>query len=307
MAGRYEKNTVDYFYHSAKHGKTIYILQQRFGNNGYAFWFKLLEELCDHENHYIELLSEEEIEFMASKMLLSTTEMEEILDLLAKLDAIDKELWKNHIIWCQNLVNEFTRIYQKRNRATPKKPITEHLNSISGTEKEFPHTGIRQSKVKKSRVEPPKSPKGGLEEKTTPPTDLTPTPQTQDTFLEVEEIKPIVVGNELTTTKTQDTSLGVGEVIPNLGDDPKPHIQIIDLFARAKGVEFKTLRQQHDFIVRHCRPARELQEYDIERIKEVMIYLEKNADFKWGLESCIKYLHEDLDKLKNKSSMIVGI
>jgi hypothetical protein len=43
------KQTVDYFPHDCHHGQTIYILEKRFGNDGYAFWFNLLELLGSSE------------------------------------------------------------------------------------------------------------------------------------------------------------------------------------------------------------------------------------------------------------------
>lgn len=46
------KETVDYFPHFVKCGRTIFILESKYGNDGYAFWFKLLEILGDTEGHY---------------------------------------------------------------------------------------------------------------------------------------------------------------------------------------------------------------------------------------------------------------
>ena len=42
---RPRKAVVDYFPHYVNHGKTLFILEQKYGNDGYAFWFKLLEML----------------------------------------------------------------------------------------------------------------------------------------------------------------------------------------------------------------------------------------------------------------------
>ena len=39
------KTTVDYFPHATQTGKTIAILEAHWGNDGYAFWFKILEVL----------------------------------------------------------------------------------------------------------------------------------------------------------------------------------------------------------------------------------------------------------------------
>ena len=44
------KVKVDYFPHVTHTGKTIAILEARWGNDGDAFWFKLLELLGDSED-----------------------------------------------------------------------------------------------------------------------------------------------------------------------------------------------------------------------------------------------------------------
>jgi hypothetical protein len=32
----------------------MYIIEEKFGNDGYATWFKLLEQLGNQKNHYID-------------------------------------------------------------------------------------------------------------------------------------------------------------------------------------------------------------------------------------------------------------
>ena len=53
---RPQKDIVSYFPHDANActGDTLTVLQSRFGNDGYAFWFKLLEKLASTEGHYID-------------------------------------------------------------------------------------------------------------------------------------------------------------------------------------------------------------------------------------------------------------
>ena len=46
---RPRKQTVDWFPHYCRHGKTMAILEEKYGNNGFAFSFKLLEILGDTE------------------------------------------------------------------------------------------------------------------------------------------------------------------------------------------------------------------------------------------------------------------
>lgn len=87
------KNTVDYFPHYVTSGKTMFTIEKRYGNDGYAFWFKLLEILGSSENHYIDCSSEADWLYIVDKSGMSEEKVEEILSLLAKLDAIDSELW----------------------------------------------------------------------------------------------------------------------------------------------------------------------------------------------------------------------
>jgi len=95
------------------------------------------------------------------------------------------------------------------------------------------------------------------------------------------------------------------EIIPDLLNDKKKHIQIIGLWARAKKINFTSKAHQQSFIRRNLRAAQNLVPYDINRIMETMAYLIKNADFKSTLESVGKFIDEDLVKLHNKNKTII--
>jgi hypothetical protein len=156
--GRTVINKVDYFPHFAKTGKTIFILKSQFGNNGYAFWFQLLETLCQQENHFYDCREETNWQYLISIIGVNAITGTEILDLLAKLGNIDPEMWKHKIIWCQNLVNNLSDVYQKRKRPLPIKPLIDTINPLSVPEKtisvtEIPHSIVKKSRVDKSRVD----------------------------------------------------------------------------------------------------------------------------------------------------------
>lgn len=102
---RPKKKTIDYFPHSCENGRTIFILEQQFGNDGYAFWFKLLELLGKTPGHYLNVQNQADFEFLQAKTRLSEDIACRILDLLSRLDAIDSKLWQNRIIWSQNFVD----------------------------------------------------------------------------------------------------------------------------------------------------------------------------------------------------------
>ncbi len=98
----------------------MFIIEQKFGNDGYAFWFKLLELLGDTADHYIDLKKRRQRgSFYRRKPGWTGDICNEILDLLAKLQAIDAELWEEEIIWCQNFVDGISDVYRNRRTKPP--------------------------------------------------------------------------------------------------------------------------------------------------------------------------------------------
>ena len=121
--GRPRKQTVDYFPHYCEHGKTMFILEQKYGNDGYAFWFKLLELLGKSEGHHMTLATATDWEFLQAKTHIDRDKCEEILELLASLHAIDGELWQgNRTIWSDNFIANVTDAYKNRRVEIPIRP-----------------------------------------------------------------------------------------------------------------------------------------------------------------------------------------
>ncbi len=131
---RPQKQTVDYFPHDsrASDGTTLTILDSKFGNDGYSFWFRLLERLAASPGHYIDCRVPAVWEFLQAKTHLSDDTVCSILKLLAELGAIDKQLWESKVIWCQNLVDNIADVYNNRRTETPQKPNVDG-NNPSGT------------------------------------------------------------------------------------------------------------------------------------------------------------------------------
>ena len=160
---RPKKQTVDYFPHIANSGKTIFILENQFGNDGYAFWFKTLELLATTDGHVIDTGNPSEWEFLIAKTRVSEDTAREILNLLGKLEAIDNELLQVGILWCQNLVDNVSDVYKKRKVNLPVKPdpnsFGQQKHEQSGVSDDGnPSTTIvsdninPQSKVKETKV-----------------------------------------------------------------------------------------------------------------------------------------------------------
>jgi hypothetical protein len=159
--GRVKKDTVEYFPHYVTHRATLPILDGKYGNDGVAFWWRLLEELGATPGHFLDLKSEERWQLFVVRVKLPEEKVREILDLLCRLEAINSKLWRgSRRIWSQNFVDGLVACYANRRRTpptipgpsssiqhntTPKKRIT--------TSKKAPMTAISTVAIHQSRVE----------------------------------------------------------------------------------------------------------------------------------------------------------
>lgn len=128
---RPRRQTVDYFPHFVTSGKTLFILETSYGNDGYAFWFKLLEILGSSEGHFYDCNNQSNWMFLLAKTKVNNEQAVEIVDKLTELEAIDRELWGQKIIWSQNLVSNLTEVYRKRGAKVPLKPHSRDENPTS--------------------------------------------------------------------------------------------------------------------------------------------------------------------------------
>ena len=130
---RLQKDVVSYFPHDANAcaGDTLIVLQNQFGNDGYAFWFKLLEKLASTDGHFIDCRNSTKWQLLLAKTGVNEITGVEIMKLLVEMDAIDKELWGSKLIWCQKLVDNIGEVYKNRRRETPQKPLITDKNRIT--------------------------------------------------------------------------------------------------------------------------------------------------------------------------------
>ena len=166
MAGRKEKNTIDYFPHYVTHTKTMHIIEQKYGNDGYSFWFKMLELLGRTEHHIYDMNPIENKLYFFSQVNVSEDTGNEILEILSRLGAIDKELYSQGYVFSENFVANIADAYRKRTTEILKRAEVMQLYGISTAGNINNSAGNTQSKVKESIVKknppivPPRGRKG---------------------------------------------------------------------------------------------------------------------------------------------------
>lgn len=159
------RNNIDYFPHECVHGRKMFVIESKYGNDGYAVWFKLLERLGDTDNHYLNLSDETELMYLASLMKVDEIKFKNILTDLAKLGAIDKELYEeNKIVWSQKFYESIQDAYAKRNnKCIDRNSLIQLLISL-GIRKQS-KSSQKPSKCDQSGVNNPQSKEEYIKEK----------------------------------------------------------------------------------------------------------------------------------------------
>ena len=157
---RIQRDVVKYFPHDAHasmNSDTLAVLEGQFGNDGYAFWFKLLEKLASTDGHFLDCKDPRRWQVLLSKAHINNGRGTEILKLLVEMGAMDKELWENRrIIWCQKLVDNVADVYRNRQREIPHKPLSMPYNSITRTKNSITKPSNTQIKLNKTKLITPK-------------------------------------------------------------------------------------------------------------------------------------------------------
>lgn len=153
---RPQRNNVDYFPHYISDGKKMFIIESKFGNDGYAVWFKILETLAKTDDHWIDLQDESNLMFLSAKCRVSDEKLIEIIEAVVKLGELDDELWNQQkVIWCQKFNDSIEDAYRKRsNNCMNKETLISVLKGLGRNIKGFTERkGVKnpQSKVKDSK------------------------------------------------------------------------------------------------------------------------------------------------------------
>lgn len=155
---RPERNDVDYFPFLCKEGKSMYYIENKYGNDGYATWVKLLRQLATTNYHYLNLSNEADLMFLASKCKISEEKLQEIINDLCKLGEFNRLLWDGYrIIFSEKFIDNIQDAYSRRNnKCINYDGLCKHLLSLGITITELkskktdnnPHSIVEYSKEK---------------------------------------------------------------------------------------------------------------------------------------------------------------
>jgi hypothetical protein len=128
---RPKKQEVDYFPHFCEHGKVLFILEDRWGNDGYAAFYRLMELLGKTRGHCYDCSNPEGWEYMIAVIRVDEDTVVDILDKLASMQVIDNILWSEKRIWMQSFVDSISDVYVRRKVDLPTKPapLTELMSA----------------------------------------------------------------------------------------------------------------------------------------------------------------------------------
>lgn len=154
---RLEKNNADYFPFYCKEGKAMYLIEAKYGNDGFACWIKILRLLTVTNFHHIDMNPRSEALFVVAKCGVTEERLLAIINDLCDMGEIDTELWTSHrIIWSDKLVESIKDAYARRTNTliTRDKVLAKYSKStpVVMTEK-------KNDSMKPKKIRSPKSPR----------------------------------------------------------------------------------------------------------------------------------------------------
>lgn len=112
---RQQQNTVDYFPFLCKEGEAMFFIENKYGNDGYATWIKILRQIAVTNYHYLNLSEYKTRMFLSSKCKISEEKLNEIITDLCYIGEFNKELWEqNRIVFSEKFIENIKDAYARR-------------------------------------------------------------------------------------------------------------------------------------------------------------------------------------------------
>jgi hypothetical protein len=172
---RPERHDADYFPFYVKDGKTLFVLQHKYGLEGIGFFTNLMRFLTQTPDHYLCIADPGDSLYLFSRIGVDEEKGLRMIEDMVLTAKLHKSLWITHnVIVSEDLLDSLNALYEKRNN--PIITIEEIEKRVSGADNpqatEFPgvetpqeggeeevsgddnpQSKVKKSKVKKSREE----------------------------------------------------------------------------------------------------------------------------------------------------------
>ena len=114
--GRPERHDADYFPFYVKDGKTLFILESKYGLQGIGFFTNLMRFLTRQTDHHICIGDDSDRLYFFAQIRCAEDVGTDMLNLMSKTGKIDAKLWdKNRVIVSQDLLDSLKDAYKNRN------------------------------------------------------------------------------------------------------------------------------------------------------------------------------------------------
>jgi len=135
------RNNVDYFPFYCKEGRAMFYIEEKYGNDGYASWMKILRQLAVTNFHYLNLSDDIDSMYLAAKCKISEEVLNNIITDLSKLGEFNLKLWsENKVVYNEKFIESISDAYSKRNNKLHTLiGLREHLTGLGVLKPNKPH------------------------------------------------------------------------------------------------------------------------------------------------------------------------
>lgn len=148
---RPERKNVDYFPHYMSHGAKMKYLENKYGNDGYAVWYKIIERLAHSENHYVDLNDDIQVTFLSDFCKVEEEVLLEIIEFLVKAKWLHKGLWEKRVLFSSEFLGSIQDAYERRKNDCIKQEAIELMYHINTQESDISEPVKPQSKGEYSK------------------------------------------------------------------------------------------------------------------------------------------------------------
>jgi len=157
---RPQKEGMDYFPHDndAANDEKIEALRVLYGNDGYAFYFILLERIYRTADFELDISDAETIQILCRKVSVTEELFNRMLETAFKRKCFDQEAYEQRgVLTSSGIKRRASVVLEKRETMRSKYKKVSDAETTQETKAETPQSKVKESKVKESKVKDIKS------------------------------------------------------------------------------------------------------------------------------------------------------